>query len=63
MLDTEKPDAVCIVLPVQYICQTSILVMEKGYPVLMEKPPGLNKEETIRMIAAAEKFGVINQVL
>jgi hypothetical protein len=62
MLETEKPDAVCIIVPEQFICQTTISVMEMGYPVLLEKPPGLNKEETLRMIAVAEKTGVINQV-
>ncbi len=62
MLEIEKPDAVCIVVPERLICQTSISVMEKGYPILLEKPPGLNKEETLRMIAVAEKTGVINQV-
>lgn len=62
MLDQEKPDAVCVIVPEPYICQTSIAVMELGYPVLLEKPPGLCKEETMKMIAAAEETGVINQV-
>lgn len=62
MLDTEKPDAVCIIVPERFICDTAIAVMEKGYPVLLEKPPGCTIEETKRMITAAEKAGVINQV-
>lgn len=62
MLETEDPDAVCIVVPEQYICQTSVAVMKMGYPILLEKPPGINKEETLKMINIAEKTGVINQV-
>jgi len=62
MLKAEKPDAVCIIVPEKAVCQVSIAVMEMGYPVLIEKPPGLNKSETLRMAAAAAKAGVINQV-
>lgn len=62
MLNREKPDAVCVIVPEPYICQTSIDVMKLGYPVLLEKPPGLCREETMKMIAAAEKADVINQV-
>jgi predicted dehydrogenase len=62
MLANEKPDAVCIIVPEQFMCSTSIAVMELGYPVLLEKPPGLYKDETLRMIATAKKAGVINQV-
>ena len=62
MLKTERPDAVCIVVPERFICQISISVMELGYPVLLEKPPGLNIEETLKMIEVAKKTNVINQV-
>lgn len=62
MLDTEKPDVVCLVAPVSLTMPLSIKVMEKGYPIIMEKPPGLNREETLKLIGAAEKFKVPNQV-
>ncbi len=62
MLDTEKPDAVCLVVPEHMTASLSIRILEKGYPLMMEKPPGLNYDETIRMIEAAEKHNTPNQV-
>ncbi|MBR3108418.1 MAG: Gfo/Idh/MocA family oxidoreductase [Clostridia bacterium] len=62
MLQAEQPDAVCIVVPEHAICPTSIAVMEQGFHVLLEKPPGLTPDDTKRMIRTAEKSGVINQV-
>lgn len=62
MLDTEKPDAVCVIVPEHLVGKTSMAVMELGYPVLLEKPPGLCREETEKMIETAERTGVINQV-
>ncbi len=62
MLKREKPDAVCVIVPEPYICQTSLEVMEAGFPVLLEKPPGLCRAETLKMIGTAERTGVINQV-
>ena len=62
MLLREKPDAVCVIVPERHICGTAIHVMKKGFAVLMEKPPGLCRAETERMIEAAEAAGVINQV-
>jgi len=62
MLDTEKPDAVCLVAPVNLTMPLSVKIMEKGYPLIMEKPPGLNREETLKMIEVAEKYNIPNQV-
>lgn len=62
MLDTERPDAVCIVVPEHLTASVSMRVMAKGYPVLMEKPPGLNREETTSMIETADRCGVPTQV-
>lgn len=62
MLEKEKPDAVCIIVPEPFVCQTSIAVMEMGFHVMLEKPPGLCLAETERMIETAERTGVINQV-
>jgi len=62
MLDTEKPDAVCVIVPEHLTASVSIKVLEKGYALMMEKPPGLNSEETKRMIAAAEKHNTPTQV-
>lgn len=62
MLDTEKPQAVCLIAPEALTAELSCKVLEKGYPLIMEKPPGMTTEETLRMIRAAERLSVPNQV-
>jgi predicted dehydrogenase len=62
MLASERPDAVCLMVPVDKTCELSCAVMELGFPLLMEKPPGLNRDECLAMIAAADRSGVPNQV-
>jgi len=62
MLETERPDAVCLVSPVPVTCELSCKVMSMGYPLLMEKPPGRTLEELERMIAAADAADVPQQV-
>lgn len=62
MLQKENPDAVCVIVPEAQIAHVAVDVMKKGYNVLLEKPPGLNREETLGLIDAAENSGVINQV-
>lgn len=61
MLDSESPDAVSLVVPVHLTAELFIRICEKGFPVLTEKPPGMNRTEALRMIEAAERFGVPNQ--
>jgi predicted dehydrogenase len=60
MLDTERPDAVSLVAPVERTCELACLILEWGFPLLMEKPPGRTVAEVDRMIAAAG--GVAHQV-
>jgi myo-inositol 2-dehydrogenase/D-chiro-inositol 1-dehydrogenase len=62
MLDTEKPDAVCMVVPAHLTSTLAVKILEKGYPLLLEKPPGMNRNETIDIIRAARKRNVSNQV-
>lgn len=62
MLHTEKPDAVCLVAPESLTCELACRVFAAGYPLLLEKPPGRNVAELERMIAAADRAGVANQV-
>lgn len=62
MLDQEKPDAVCVIVPEHLIGRMAAKVMRKGYPVMMEKPPGLTKEETLELLKTARETGVIHQV-
>lgn len=54
MLEKEKPDAVCLIAPVELTCELACRVLERGFPLMMEKPPGLSLEEIDRMIAASE---------
>ncbi len=58
MLNIEKPDAVCIILPVHLTTKIAVEVINKGFPVLLEKPPGRNSEETQMIIDAAKQKGV-----
>jgi myo-inositol 2-dehydrogenase/D-chiro-inositol 1-dehydrogenase len=60
MLDTERPDAVSLVAPVERTCELACLIFEWGFPLLLEKPPGRTVAEVDRMIAAAG--GVAHQV-
>lgn len=62
MLDTEKPDAVCLVAPVEWTCALSCRILEQGYPLLLEKPPGRDVAEIDRMIATADASGSPTQV-
>ena len=58
MLDEVKPDVVSLLCPVKLTCPMSIDIMKKGYDIIMEKPPGKNKEEILLMMKAAEESGV-----
>lgn len=53
MLAAERPDAVCLVSPVDLTCELASHILSLGYPLMMEKPPGRTIEETDRLIAAA----------
>ncbi len=62
MLAAERPDAVCLMAPVSKTRELTCAVLEMGFPLIMEKPPGLNRAECQAMIDAAERAGVPNQV-
>lgn len=62
MLTAEKPDAVVMAVPPTMTCSVASLVLERGFPLLMEKPPGLSTAELNRLIAAAERGGARAQV-
>jgi len=40
MLEAERPDAVVVVVPVEQTVAVGSLVLERGLPLLLEKPPG-----------------------
>jgi myo-inositol 2-dehydrogenase/D-chiro-inositol 1-dehydrogenase len=62
ILAAEKPDAVVVAVPPAMTCGVASLVLERGFPLLMEKPPGTSPAELERLIAAAEKGGARAQV-
>jgi predicted dehydrogenase len=57
MLDAEHPDAVVVVVPVERTVAIGSLVLERGIPLLLEKPPGETIADVDRLIAAAERGG------
>lgn len=57
MLDAEKPDAVVMVVPVERTVAVGSLVLERGLPLLLEKPPGETVADVERLIGAAAKSG------
>ena len=62
MLQAERPDAVCLMVPEHLTCELGCEVLRLGYPTMMEKPPGRTVEEIDRLIAAAEAGGAPVQV-
>ena len=62
MLDAERPDAVVVVVPVERAVDVGSLVLERGVPLLLEKPPGSTVAEVDRLIAAADPERVPHQV-
>lgn len=62
MLDTERPDAVCLMAPEPLTSELSCRILSRGYPLIMEKPPGRTTAEIDRMIAAADATGAPTQV-
>jgi predicted dehydrogenase len=57
MLETEKPDAVALVVPVERTRALATAVLERGFPLLVEKPPGRSLEEVDALAAVAEAGG------
>jgi len=57
MLEAEKPDAVVVVVPVERTLAVGSLVLERGIPLLLEKPPGETAAAVDRLIAASERSG------
>ena len=62
MLNKEKPDAVCVTVDEDHNANVGIEVMNMGFPMFIEKPPGKDSRETRLLINAAKQNGVINQV-
>ena len=62
MLAYEKPDAVSLIVPPAITEQLTAKLLQAGIPVILEKPPGLNREQTLRLMELAERTGTPNQV-
>jgi predicted dehydrogenase len=56
MLEAERPDAVVAVVPVERTVAVASLVLERGLPLLLEKPPGRTVAEVDQLIAAAGRI-------
>ena len=55
MLDNEKPDVVSLMCPVKFTKDLAVSIIKKGYNIILEKPPGLNKDEVYEIIKEAEE--------
>lgn len=58
MLDEIKPDVVSMIMPVNLTAKVSKEIMKKGYNIIMEKPPGLDRAEIESMIEVASEANV-----
>ena len=59
MLESERPDAACLVVPIEKTCGLAGAILERGVPLLVEKPPGKTVEDVDALIAASEKGGTV----
>ena len=59
MLEAEKPDVVSLICPVDFTCQLAVDIIKKGFNIIMEKPPGKNREE-IEIMDKAAKESCVN---
>jgi predicted dehydrogenase len=62
MLDLEEPDAVVIAVPPRATCHAAMRVLQRGFPVLLEKPPGMSPAELEQLLGAAREGGAQAQV-
>jgi myo-inositol 2-dehydrogenase / D-chiro-inositol 1-dehydrogenase len=62
MLEAERPGAVVVVVPVERTVDVGTLALDRGVPLLLEKPPGRTVAEVDRLIAAAARGRVPHQV-
>lgn len=62
MLSIEKPDAVVAAVPPAITPRVAGLVLKLGFPLLLEKPPGLSPVELEQLISAAREGGARAQV-
>ncbi len=59
MLEAVKPDAVYVLMPPHHLFDIAMDVMERGHHLFIEKPPGLNAFQNLRMAECAARNKVI----
>jgi predicted dehydrogenase len=52
MVDAVKPDAICCIVPVARIVPLAIPILERGIPLVVEKPPGSDVAESRALVDA-----------
>lgn len=62
MLQQERPDAVFLVVPPAVTAKVAGEILKQGYPLFLEKPPGLESRELSHLIALANKANIPTQV-
>jgi predicted dehydrogenase len=62
LLEVEKPTVVCLNVPEKLTCELGVKILERGHPLLTEKPAGMNAAEVDRLVNAARKANVPNMV-
>ncbi|NTV35486.1 MAG: Gfo/Idh/MocA family oxidoreductase, partial [Anaerolineaceae bacterium] len=62
MLDAENPSMVCLNVPPNLTCEIGTEILQRGYPLLAEKPPGLHVKEVDQLMETAIKHNVANMV-
>jgi len=62
MVREEQPDALLITCSVDQLTEVALAAIEYGCPLLIEKPPGINWQETQRLADAAEQSGTRTMV-
>ena len=62
MLDAERPDAVLLVTSYAATAAIATDILQKGYPVLIEKPPGSNLQETESLAAQVAAQPCLHQI-
>jgi predicted dehydrogenase len=62
MLRLERPAAVCLNVPPEHTAGIACAILRLGFPLLLEKPPGLVVSEIDELIASAQASGAPHQV-
>lgn len=62
MLARERPDAVILHASIGVSAAIAVDILERGVPLLMEKPPGETREQTLAIVAAAARGGASAKV-